>query len=1009
MATGYTRNDTTNNIANGNVINANDLDGEFDAIQAAYDVTTGHDHDGTVGGGAPIKTLGPAQDIVITTSVIRPKTDNTVDLGTSTLEFKDLFIDGTANIDSLVADTADINGGTIDGTTIGGSSAAAGTFTTATATTGNITTVNATTVDTTNIEVTNIKAKDGTASATIADTTGVMTVASAVLTTADINGGTIDGTTIGGASAAAGTFTTATATTGNITTVNATTVDSTNLEVTNIKAKDGTSAGSIADSTGVVTLASSVLTTTDINGGTIDGTTIGGSTPAAISGTTGSFSGNLTVDTDTLFVDAANNRVGVGTTSPSFELDVVGVTDPSIRVRATGAASSDDSLLRMSVGNADASNFIQFGDSSDSDAGYIRYQHANNSLQVGVNAAERMRITSAGNVGIGTSTPATTLDVNGDVTIADKIIHTGDTDTAIRFPAADTVTIETSGAERLRVTSAGLVGIGTASPSGLLTIGTSAPRLDFLETGGSTGFDTTTLFRDGDIFGIQTRNAGTFVSNDYRISTNASGALTHEWRIGNTERMRITSAGNVGIGTSSPSEMLQVTGGLSAANSLIRTGLTAAFNSFLLGYAGAGDVTDEAPAIYATNTTGSTGQAGHIAYKSRSGTERDHIFYTGTTPTERLRITSAGNVGIGTSSPSQRLSVQGDGAISRLIGSGGDFQGLQIQCADASGSVTKNVFIDAINESGVAVASQTGAILPGGGSFWSWSTQPAGTRTDRRVERARIDSSGNLGLGVTPSAWLSTVRAIQLGSGGSISNWTGSSGHLILGANYYDAGAGVDRYINTAAASKFVVDTGSFGWNIAPSGTAGNAITFTQAMTLSAGGNLLVGTTAAINVFSGTTDGVVLEGAGAVVASRNNEAAAFLRRRSSNGEIVVFLRDTTDVGSIDVTTTSTSYNTSSDYRLKENVQPMQDALAVIGQLNPVTYTWKANGSDGQGFIAHELQAVVPDCVTGEKDAVDAEGNPQYQGVDTSFLVATLVKAVQELTAKVASLEAQLNP
>jgi hypothetical protein len=88
---------------------------------------------------------------------------------------------------------------------------------------------------------------------------------------------------------------------------------------------------------------------------------------------------------------------------------------------------------------------------------------------------------------------------------------------------------------------------------------------------------------------------------------------------------------------------------------------------------------------------------------------------------------------------------------------------------------------------------------------------------------------------------------------------------------------------------------------------------------------------------------------------------------------------------------------------------MQDALAVIAQLNPVTYTWKANGSDGQGFIAHELQAVVPDCVTGEKDAVDAEGNPQYQGVDTSFLVATLVKAVQELSAKVASLEAQLNP
>ena len=104
MATGYIRNDTANNIANGNTINASDLDGEFDAIQAAMDATTGHTHDGTVGGGAPIVSIGPVQDVVITTSALRPKTDNTVDLGTSTLEFKDLFIDGTANIDTLQVD-----------------------------------------------------------------------------------------------------------------------------------------------------------------------------------------------------------------------------------------------------------------------------------------------------------------------------------------------------------------------------------------------------------------------------------------------------------------------------------------------------------------------------------------------------------------------------------------------------------------------------------------------------------------------------------------------------------------------------------------------------------------------------------------------------------------------------------------------------------------------------------------------------------------------------------------
>jgi phage gp45-like len=104
MATGYTRKDTSNNINNGNIINAEDLDLEFDGIQAAMDVSTGHTHDGTVGGGAPIVGIGPVQDVVITTGTIRPKTDNTVDLGTSTLEFKDLYIDGIAQVDTLQVD-----------------------------------------------------------------------------------------------------------------------------------------------------------------------------------------------------------------------------------------------------------------------------------------------------------------------------------------------------------------------------------------------------------------------------------------------------------------------------------------------------------------------------------------------------------------------------------------------------------------------------------------------------------------------------------------------------------------------------------------------------------------------------------------------------------------------------------------------------------------------------------------------------------------------------------------
>ena len=105
MSTGYSRADTVNNIADGNIINASDLDLEFDALAVAFDEASGHTHDGTDSEGAPITKIGPAQDIVVTTGGATPKTTNTVDLGSATFQYKDLYIDGTAYIDAL-----DLNG-----------------------------------------------------------------------------------------------------------------------------------------------------------------------------------------------------------------------------------------------------------------------------------------------------------------------------------------------------------------------------------------------------------------------------------------------------------------------------------------------------------------------------------------------------------------------------------------------------------------------------------------------------------------------------------------------------------------------------------------------------------------------------------------------------------------------------------------------------------------------------------------------------------------------------------
>ena len=101
MGTGYTRNDTANNIADGNVINAADFDGEYDAIEAAFNSSTGHTHDGTSAEGAPITVLGPSQEFVASSSEVKPSTNAGLDLGTSALKFKDLYLDGTAYIDGL--------------------------------------------------------------------------------------------------------------------------------------------------------------------------------------------------------------------------------------------------------------------------------------------------------------------------------------------------------------------------------------------------------------------------------------------------------------------------------------------------------------------------------------------------------------------------------------------------------------------------------------------------------------------------------------------------------------------------------------------------------------------------------------------------------------------------------------------------------------------------------------------------------------------------------------------
>jgi hypothetical protein len=602
---------------------------------------------------------------------------------------------------------------------------------------------------------------------------------------------------------------------------------------------------------------------------------------------------------------------------------------------------------------------------------------------------------------------------------APSIAFTGDLNTGIYSPGADQVAVATNGAGRLVIDATGNAVLGaTGAKAQLHVYGTGQDTANLTDAGARGALlrlsdtQTTAGAGGGIIFsnsqgetansvgfaaikGLLT-NGNSNTAGDLAFATRATAASTSL-----QERLRITSAGLVGIGTSSPNTALHVVNGeFTVSNGGNSADAGGSINFGITTFAAYSPMASVQGLL--TNATGTELQGG-LGFFTRP------FAAAGQALTRRMTITNAGNVGIGTTSPAYPLEVARNNGVIGFIPD--SVNGNTIRFGGVGGTANQLIFTGTSDLERARIDS-SGRLLVGTSTSIIAST---GVPGDLQVQTPNgfVSFGRYTNDNVGASLYFFKSRSATVGGQTIVQNGDSTGGILFEGSD------GVQLRRNAAILGQIdgtpTASPASMPGRLVFSTTAAGASTPTERMRITNTGAINLNTTsgANINVGSGTQDGAtfyVPGGTGGILqASNNNNIVAFFRRRGSDGSVIDFRRDTTPVGAISVTTTSTAYSTSSDYRLKENVVDLDGAIDRLKLLPVHRFNFIADPDTVvDGFIAHEAAEVVPECVTGTKDEVDEDGNPEYQGIDQSKLVPLLTAALQEAVAKIESLEARLT-